>query len=250
LKHTFIFQIHNRERTVRELLKPFVKAQNEGFPSELIVCNDGSTDDTYRNILAELNSATHSAKNTILTLFDVYEIILTNRAMRLAEGDIVHWIQDDDFYENMQFAVDAEKIFLKYPNIACLSPKHGYFFDKNMSYIASYGEYNSTNLMCHRKPVYAVDDKFMYVQAIDRAPFIFQKKYFDQVGGIDKNYIGAGYTESDLCLTWAKLGLGAALYKTEGYHFRKWPAGSEMPGSKATSWFPQNRDYCFRKHFK
>ena len=41
---SFIFQIHNREDTVKEMLIPFINAQNNGMNSQLIVCNDGSTD--------------------------------------------------------------------------------------------------------------------------------------------------------------------------------------------------------------
>lgn len=247
MTHTFIFQIHNRESSVAQLLTPFVEAQMNGFDSQLIVCNDGSTDNTYTEIMNVLNR-NKAVCNTVMTLFDTYEVPLTWRAMQFAEGRIISWIQDDDFYESMEFASKAEEIFSKRPEIAVLSPKHGYFFHpKSLDLRLSYGELRSTDFNPHVVPEYD-EDGVMIVQATDRAPFIFRKDYYDEVGGVDPVFRIGGYTENDLCLRWARIGKKTGIYHSDSYKYNYWSPGSLMSGSKAMSEFVFNKARCLSKN--
>lgn len=240
----FIFQIHNRQESVAELLRPFVAAQAGGMPWQLIVCDDGSTDDTPAAILSAMPPR---SENTVLMLRDAFEIELTWRAMQLVEAEYVAWLQDDDLYETMDFALRAKEIFQQTSDVVALSPKHGYRVDGNFNIVKHWGEYPSTDISFHSPPPF--DGKpFVDVDCIDRAPFVFCRWAYDLVGGIDRGMIQDTYSEPDLCLSWRERGYRIGLYHADGYRFRHWDAGSLRPGSKVGRHIQENRQRCIAKH--
>ena len=243
---SFIFQIHNREETVQELLKPFVEAQNNGYPSQLIVCNDGSTDRTNEKILEIMTPAKYADRNTVMTMFDAFETTLCWRAIQMAEGEFIVLIQDDDYYASMEFADKALSLFNAHPKLAGLSPKHGLILETNMNIKAIYGEYVSSDLPI-LTPQYL--DNCMPVEIIDRAPMFIRRAHYDAIGGIDRNLLRGGYNDWDMCLSWKKLGLFVGIYHCDSYQFRKWYPGSMLPDAVTHIEVPENRRKVYTKHY-
>jgi glycosyltransferase involved in cell wall biosynthesis len=248
MTYSFIFQIHNRQDTIQELLFPFVEAQNNGFDCELIVCNDGSTDNTLKQIHSILNCAIlHKEKNFIIEMFNAYETELTYKAIKLSEGDIITLIQDDDYYHNMEFAIEAKRLFEKHPDVAALSPKHGVMLNNQMNIIKIYGTFNSSDLpIC--TPMY--DDNLQIVDIVDRAPMIIRRKHYEQIGGIDRNLLRGGYNDWDMCLRWKKEKLKVGIFNSLSYQFRKWYPGSTVEGAVTHIRMGENREKVFARHYR
>lgn len=246
-KFSFIFQIHNREATIKELLQPFVEAQNQGYDCQIIVCNDGSTDRTGERLLEIMSTAVYAERNTILTTFDIYETPMTWRTIQMAEGEILVLIQDDDYYPSMEFADKAYQLFQKYPELAGLSPKHGVMINENMSITAIYGTFNSSDLPV-KSPQYN-EEGVQFVHIIDRAPMIIRRTHYDLIGGVDTNLKRAVYNDWDMCLSWAKQNLKVGIYHSDTYQFRRWHAGSTLPGADTQKYVNENRRKVFLKHF-
>jgi len=243
---SFIFQIYNRVNTIDDLLMPFIEAINNGVNAQLIIGDDGSTDGT-REKIQELIRKYLNNKTCVDLLFteDVFEIEHNWKCVQLSEAEILVFIQDDDYYENVDFAIKAKKLFDLYPRLTMLSPKHGIIFDGNGAWI-TYGDYNSTDGKL-LKPTYN-EDGLMLTEMVDKAPLLIKRSWYDQLGGIDREYKVGAYTEHDLCMKASKEGLHVGVYHTLGYHFRRWEAGSGRPGSKITSHHGTNRARFYSIH--
>ena len=248
LDFTFIFQVHNREESIQELLTPFLDAQMAGLNCQLIVCNDGSTDRTGEK-LQEIMNKSNDYRNTVLTLYDSWEIHLTWRAMQMAEGKICAWLQDDDYYENMDFAIQAKRIFDTHPEIAAMCCKHGYNVSEGMRFLSSYGDYPSTNLSNHKSPNYNAEG-YQLVMAVDRPPFMIRRKDYEAIGGLDRNLIVSAYSEPDICLTLGEQGKKVAVYRADGFHFRYWHTTAYKPGCIGPDFHGHNGQLCAKKHQK
>jgi len=243
---SFIFQIHNRVDTIEQLLIPFIDAINDGLNAQIIINDDGSTDGTQQKIMGLVDSKlqNHDSCNILFTK-DIFEIEHDWRCMRLSEAEIMVFMQDDDYYETMEFAHRAKALMDKYPNVGFLSPKHGVNLDKSGNWI-TYSFCNSTDGKI--LPPVLNEDGLMLVQMIDKAPFIVRSDSYYSLGGIDRNYKVGAYTEHDLCIRAYNNNIDVGIYSTSGYHFRYWEAGSLRPGSKITSHHSQNRARFYQIH--
>jgi glycosyltransferase involved in cell wall biosynthesis len=245
---SFIFQIHNREETIQELLLPFIEAQNNGYPSELIVCNDGSTDHTGDKIQGIMATATHSVRNTVMTMYDAYETLLCWRAIQIAEGEFLVLVQDDDYYSSMEFADRALLLFNADQQLAALSPKHGLLLHPHSLDISTiYGEYESSDFPI-TQPDYSLS-KILYVDIIDRAPMFIRHAHYKAIGGIDRNLERAVYNDWDMCLSWKEQNLRIGIYHADSYQFRRWYPGSMLPGAETHIYTQNNRAKVYAKHF-
>lgn len=244
---SYIFQIHNREDTVQELLAPFIEAQNNGHPSQLIVCSDGSTDHTNEKILQIMTTAKYAERNTVMIMYDVFEVPLTWRAIQIAEGEFIVLIQDDDYYSSMEFADKALTIFRQYSHLAALSPKHGLMLDDRMNIRTIYGEYLSSDLPITTPTYNEYGVRFVHI--IDRAPMFIRREHYNLIGGLDLDLKRAVYNDWDMCLSWAKKGLLVGIYHADSYQFRRWHAGSILPGAVTHIYAQENRQKVFKKHY-
>lgn len=247
MTYSFIFQAHNRQDTVRELLQPFIDAQNQGFDCELIICNDGSNDNTQKEISLLLDIAKFRERNFAIEMFDAHETELTYRAIKLSEGEIVCLLQDDDFYSDMQFVTEAKRLFNVNAELVALSPKHGMILDGKMNIKTVYSNFSNTTDIATKAPEFV--DNLCMVDIVDRAPFIFKRSEYEKIGGLDRDLLRAGYNDWDLCLRWKKINLKVGIFYSPSYQFRKWYAGSLANGAQTHIKLTENHGKVFRKHY-
>lgn len=234
LRVSIIFQIHNRVATVRQLLLPFLQAIRDFQPKfEMIIFDDGSTDGTKTELLDVIGN---TPGVTYVHTDNIFETELTFRGMHMARGEYAILVQDDDFYETMQFITDAVRIMDGHPELSALSPKHGVFFNNRLDIVRVVGWYkNSSDLPVEEPPVFTPEQPFLPVDSIDRAPMIIRMADYKAIGGVDRNLFKGGWNDHDMCLRWRDLGKKVGLYKTTGYVFRRWDAGSLRPESTIQS---------------
>jgi len=238
---SFIFQIHNRAQTVKELLSPFVKAQDNGFPSEIIAVDDGSTDKTLE-VIASLST---NKNFLIVHTNDIYETELCMRSIPMTRGGIIVLCQDDDWYSDMSFVTEAQRIMEKNPSIAALSCKHGNILTPDLHLSKTIGWYASTSIPIS-KP--ALNDNLQLVDTIDRAPLFIRRSAYDLIDGIDPQFLIGGYNDWDLCLRWKKAGYSVGIFHSDSFHFRRWRSGTSVASSQAESMLGANYLRLLEKH--
>lgn len=246
-KIEFVFQVFNRVNTIREMLIPFVKPMG-GVAYDVTVYDDGSTDGTreeIKSVFAEYQSGDRR-KFELRETESWFETEITHDAFCRTRSEFVSLMQDDDYYADLRFADDAIDILFKNPHISALSPKHGLEINADMSIKRLYGWYNSSDL-----PI--VDPgiergEHLLVDIVDRAPMIIRRSAYDRIGGVDRDLLIGGYNDWDMCIRWLKEHMPVAIYKTDGYEFRKWDAGSLRKESKITREHGNNRAKVFAKH--
>ncbi|MGO2140232.1 MAG: glycosyltransferase family 2 protein [Leucobacter sp.] len=99
-----IVPVYNGEQFLRRCLDS-VLAQSMG-DLELIVVNDGSTDDT-RAILAEYEAS--DARVTVIDQANAGQGAARNRALGQARGEFVLFVDADDFIERVTLQVTTER---------------------------------------------------------------------------------------------------------------------------------------------
>jgi glycosyltransferase involved in cell wall biosynthesis len=183
----FVVHSFNRAANIDQLVSGLRRIDG----NELIVCDDGSLDDSREKWLSHLVQP-----NDFLILSnDLHEIRILDRAIRFAAAEIICLVQDDDLIPEETGWLDcALEEFKKHPNLAIIGGFMGF-----------YGFAPSPEKV---KRIWG-DTLFQFVDHVNIGPYFIRKQHYEVLGGWDFSFSGAGEPgicfDSELCLrAWVK----------------------------------------------
>ncbi len=176
---TVIIQSHNKSLQVSHIV-PKLRT----YPSiEIIVIDDGS-DLAHTRTLARLMTG---ANEFLLHSNDLYENIMYDRTLRMANGRYVVLLQDDDDFDNLEWMQTAVHLFGQYPALAILGGKDA------LELVFRLPKANGRAIQARRP--------FDFVPAVNRAPmWINRKLYMQKLRHIDFAFAPFQYDDYELCV--------------------------------------------------
>lgn len=195
---TFIIQSHNKSLQVMHIvdkLRSYPKA-------EILVIDDGSElvhHDRLSRYLVRANEFLVRAN-------DLYENVMYDKTIRMANGRYIALMQDDDDFKDLTWVDRAIHLFEQYPQMAILGGKDGMDFaiDKQQKRfeIVPYTDSASAD--------------FRFVAHVDRAPMWINKVlYMEKLKHIDFSFAPFQFDDIELCLRAWLEGYQVGWYKTE-----------------------------------
>ena len=195
----------NHRDNVARIVERLRRTQAE----ELIVCEDGSIDGAREEWLKHLTRP----NDFVICSNDIHEIRVHNRAVALAAGEIICFLQDDDIPpEDGEWVQRALRLFARYPRLAILGGHHGYALDLSRGLEKPkvrwvYG-YRDSGDWKHVKDIPFVDPEsgisFMFVEGVSVGPVFHRRSAFNELGGFDLSYAKPGepgtLAEHSICL--------------------------------------------------
>ena len=170
IKISVIMGIYNCADTLADAIESILTQTIDDW--ELIMCDDGSRDNTYETAFAFAEQYPH--KIILLKNKENKGLNYTlNRCLKLAKGQYIARMDGDDRCSIDRFEKEL-KAFKDYPDLAVVSTSMDYF-DEN-------GVWG-----CIRHPQFVTKKDFLYGTPFCHAPCMVRKDVMDQVGG---------YTES------------------------------------------------------
>lgn len=193
---TVIIQSHNKSLQVSHIITKL-----RAYPSiELIIIDDGSTPE-HNRALAKLLTR---ANEFLLHSNDLYENIMYDRAIRMANGRFIALLQDDDDFDNLKWIDTAIHYFEQYPRLCIIGGKGAleFAFEPPKAFGKSISPQHP----------------FDFVPAVNRAPMWVNKGlYMQKLKSIDFNFAPFQYDDYELCArTWLQ-GLQVGWYDA-GFH--------------------------------
>ncbi|MCF2604626.1 glycosyltransferase [Parabacteroides distasonis] len=195
---TFIIQSHNKSLQVMHIvdkLRSYPKA-------EILVIDDGSElvhHDRLSRYLVRANEFLVRAN-------DLYENVMYDKTIRMANGRYIALMQDDDDFKDLTWVDRAIHLFEQYPQMAILGGKDGMDFaiDKQQK---------KFEIVPYADGILA---DFRFVAHVDRAPMWINKALFmEKLKHIDFSFAPFQFDDIELCLrTWLE-GYQVGWYKTE-----------------------------------
>jgi len=182
-KISFILQFFNK----RENIKPIMKALRAVDAEEIIVIDDGSIDGSYKEWLKHLNRP----NDFLLRSNNLHEVRVYDRAIRMAKGEFVCLLQDDDIPpENRDWLDQAASLFAAFPILLVLSGRQGCEIDPTSPNVPFGAGFAGRGRIC-MNPVYMEPKSgiaFMFFMAVNRSPVFLRRKEFQKIGGINQEY--------------------------------------------------------------
>lgn len=156
---------------------------------EIIVCEDGSTDGSLHDWRAVLPDDGHF----IIRSNNLHELRSYNRAMRIASGDLIVLLQDENRLPmNDEWVRNAQRLFEALPNLGVLGGYIGQIWDYDTGSSTEYGDWlsgneTSRNLESQNIPFIEPTTKlpFMYSECTRIAPFFIRRSILQKVGGLE-----------------------------------------------------------------
>jgi glycosyltransferase involved in cell wall biosynthesis len=198
-----IIQSHNKSLQVAHIVPKLRQ-----YPSvEIIVIDDGSSEAHTRRLTRLLTGS----NEFLVRANDLYEVTTYDRTIRMANGDYIALLQDDDDFDSLEWMHQAVALFRSHPTLAILGG-HGaraVVFD-DATKRAFGGDCDYT-------------DEFCYVPTVNRAPMWIQKQLFDtHLHHIDPLFAPFQFDDYELCLRAWRCGLQVGRYNA---HFHSLSVG-------------------------
>ena len=195
---TFIIQSHNKSLQVMHIvdkLRSYPKA-------EILVIDDGSElvhHDRLSRYLVRANEFLVRAN-------DLYENVMYDKTIRMANGRYIALMQDDDDFKDLTWVDRAIHLFEQYPQMAILGGKDGMDFaidqQQQKFEIVPYTD--------------SASEDFRFVAHVDRAPMWINKVlYMEKLKHIDFSFAPFQFDDIELCLRAWLEGYQVGWYKTE-----------------------------------
>lgn len=194
-KLTVIVQFFNKRQNIRSLISGLRSTLIE----EVIVIDDGSVDGSYNEWLTVLNQP----NDFLLRCNDLFEVRTYDRAMRMAKGELICLLQDDDIPpSNDTWLKDALTLFEILPDLLILGGRGGIDLlipdpiqpgeKSEYKTVGNIGGRPGVNK--HRvydSPKYLEKESgipFMFTMSVNRAPTFIRRKEFLELGGINQEF--------------------------------------------------------------
>ena len=195
---TFIIQSHNKSLQVMHVVNKL-----RGYPkAEIIVIDDGSAWVHHKRLARYLNGG----NEFLLRANDLYENVMYDKTIRMANGRYIALMQDDDDFKDLTWVDRAITLFERYPQMAILGGKDGMDFtidtQQKKFEILPYTDGSSAD--------------FRFVAHVDRAPMWINKALFmDKLKHIDFRFAPFQFDDIELCLRAWLNDYQVGWYKTE-----------------------------------
>lgn len=160
-----IMGVYNCAPTLQEALDSLYAQSYQDF--EIIICDDGSTDDTYS--IAEKNARQNNCIKLLRNEKNYGLNKTLNKCLAVAEGELIARMDGDDTCSPERFAKEVE-ILNSYPEYAIVSTKMS-MYDEN-------GIWGETSQLITPQP-----KDFLYRTQFAHAASMVRKGAFDAVGG-------------------------------------------------------------------
>ena len=200
---TFILQSHNKSLQICHVLPKLRQYED----AEIIVIDDGS----QKEHTERLASALTGANEFLLRANDLFENVIYDKAIRLANGKYLALMQDDDDFDDISWVEHAVHLFESHSKMTILGGKDGI----NISF-------ENNCIQTHVVTSQSQDD-FCFVMTVNRAPMWLNRELFLQhLHHINFDFAPFQYDDYELCIrTWLK-GLQVGWYNA---HFHSLTAG-------------------------
>ena len=192
---SMILQFFNKRQNIKRIIERLRLTTAE----EIIIIDDGSIDGSYEEWMRYLDRP----NDFLLRCNDLFEIRTYDRAMRMAKGEFVCLLQDDDIPPaNNSWVEQALALFNLFPELIMLGGRNG--IDMMMPKPAGTSEKQEYSqigdivecpglhkLRIYGEPRYqepSLGIPFMFTMAVNRAPTFLRKREFLKIGGINQNY--------------------------------------------------------------
>ena len=180
---TFIFQTHNKSLQICHVLR---KIRKWPIKTEVIVIDDGSSLDHTERLAKELSGA----NEFLVRCNDLYENVTYDKTIRMANGQYIALLQDDDDFADTQWMDDALNYFKQYPDMAIL----GGNWKVNLTFVKETEQRVGTRIDDASRP-------FCFAPSVNRAPMWINKALFDaKLRHIDFRFAPFQYDDDELCL--------------------------------------------------
>ena len=192
-----ILQSHNKSLQISHIVSKLRKYSD----MEIIVIDDGSNFSHTERLMRLLDGA----NEFLLRSNDLYENVMYDKAIRLANGKYVALLQDDDDFANLDWIDLAIHYFEQYPHLAILGGKDGLdiVFETDKEY-AHGGKYQ------------LLSSSFSFVPAVNRAPMWINKELFlKYLEHIDFSFAPFQFDDYELCARAWLCGLKVARYNAQ-----------------------------------
>ncbi len=183
-KVTFVLQSHDKSLQICHVL-PKLRQYKD---AEIIVIDDGSKQEHTQQLTAALTGA----NEFLLRANDLFENVTYDKAIRLANGQYIALMQDDDDFDGIGWVERAIQLFGQHPQMAILGGKGGLdiAFEDDRQW--AHGGVSQTT------------GDFSFVTAVNRAPMWINRELFMQhLHHIDFRFAPFQFDDYELCArTW------------------------------------------------
>ncbi len=172
LKCTYIVLIQNHENNIRTLVNALQKTTGE-FRKEYIFVDDGSDDNSLK-ILKE--AAKDLPRSTIITQEMQGEAISVNKALNLANGDYIHFVEGDEIMhpESTQLLLEA-----------CLANEVGVAIGRSVTGAYKHEALEAKTAIIEQPMGEILLGKDAYLRNIGRSGSMIDRKMLENIGGAD-----------------------------------------------------------------
>jgi glycosyltransferase involved in cell wall biosynthesis len=218
---TIIWQFFNKRQNIKKIIEHLRLTSAE----EIIVIDDGSIDGSYEDWMNYLNRP----NDFLVRCNDLFEVRTYDRALRMARGEFVCLLQDDDIPPPNNFWVEqALTLFDIFPELIILGGRDGMDLLLPESVDTSeQQEYRRIGdiLECpgvHKVRMYGPPHyleplsgiPFMFTMTVNRAPTFLRRSRFLEMGGINQKYAPFQFDDDDACIRAWLAGYKAGFYTT------------------------------------
>lgn len=214
-----VLQFFNKRQNIAKIMQRLRLAEVE----EIIVIDDGSVDGSYAEWLKYLNRP----NDFLLHCNDLFEVRTYDRAMRMAKGEYICLLQDDDIPPpNRDWVNNAIALFEQFPKLLILGGRGGldllipdpvepgtepkYQIVGDVAGCPGVNKYHF-----YRHPIYtelSSQIPFMFSMVVNRAPTFLRREAFLELGGINQAYAPFQCDDVDACLRAWLAGYQVGLY--------------------------------------
>jgi len=218
-KVSLIVQFFNKKPNIRSIITALRLTSAE----ELIVIDDGSSDNSYEDWIKYLDRR----NDFLLRCNDLFEVRTYDRAIRMAKGEIVCLLQDDDLppYNNT-WVEQALTLFTNLPDLLILGGREGLDFltpdpvnpheEPNYQRIGDIGTWPGLfKNHIYNTPRY-IEPKsgipFMFATSVNRSPTFLRRQPFLEIGGINQDYAPFQFDDDEVSVRAWLAGYKVGLY--------------------------------------
>lgn len=214
MKITLAFQVFNKEKTIKSVLNSWINTLSFDHEYEFIIVFDACKDDSKK--IAELLLKRKKITYKFFYADDKYEIYCNNLALSQATGDIIVFIQDDNWMYTKNWDATILKFYLSHNKVGMIGLLAGVkFLSPNTSILhrllyRGYPEnINYERVAVKRKhdAVLKSNNRPVNIQEVDVAirPFAINTKLLRKIGGLDTKYSPSCGDDMDLGLKLLKV---------------------------------------------
>lgn len=225
--NTIILTVHNKEKTIRKILKYLLNSLSP-LTKNIIIVIDGCTDNTSREIINALKEFNYKNKIDIKIIYtdDMWETKANNEGLRLVKTEFATIVQDDMLIRHKHWDEHLIKVFRKQRVFAVSGRSaHDFYFEKGNLIIkniigreAPLGDKNIFAKLISKLLIYSgsfwiyeIISPIGFRLAVNRGPLLLKFKNIKELNFFDEKFAPFELDDIDLCCrAFKKFGLLSA----------------------------------------